>query len=192
MDVRYSAVPATKRTKSPMKILPRPMLLLKSAIVEQGPPAQALGWLAALVVLLLGLGGLAGCSGPREAPQRGVELTITGGPEMNGGNAARVRVYQLSGTTRFLNASVGDVWNSEQSPLEAEVVEITDSFLLYPNQTRPLEVMLENDTRYLGVAADLREPEQDRWRQVVSAEEIRGRDSVGVTIGRGGLVIELR
>lgn len=111
---------------------------------------------------------------------------------MNGGNAARVRVYQLSGTTRFLNASVGDVWNSEQSPLEAEVVEITDSFLLYPNQTRPLEVMLENDTRYLGVAADLREPEQDRWRQVVSAEEIRGRDSVGVTIGRGGLVIELR
>ena len=97
---------------------------------------------------------------------------------MNGGNAARVYVYELSGETNFRNTTLSTFWSSNEEALGNELVGAPHQRLLYPNETQTLEFEVGEETRYIGIAADLRNPDREQWRSVHSVEEVEGEEIV--------------
>jgi len=122
---------------------------------------------------------LIGCKGSMKA----MEMTVQGGPDMNnGGNAAVVRLYQLSGDSNFMRASLETFWRDDEETLGAELIAPKQEILLYPEQERAIDLNIGEETRYIGIAADLRAPDPVQWRKVFDAEELRGKQ-VTVTVG---------
>lgn len=118
---------------------------------------------------------------------RETDIVVLGGTSMNGGgNAAVVRVYQLSSDTKFQHASIEDFWKSDVDALGSELVGASQELIVYPKDTKTLDVKLDEATQYVGVAADLRSPDQDQWRVVLPVHEINGR-KVLVTVGENRL-----
>jgi type VI secretion system VasD/TssJ family lipoprotein len=112
-----------------------------------------------------------------------MELTVHGGADMNnGGNAAIVRIYQLSGDSNFMRTSLETFWRDDEESLGAELIAPKQEILLYPDQERAIDLNIGDETRYIGIAADLRAPDPAQWRRVFDAQELRGRD-VTVTVG---------
>lgn len=127
---------------------------------------------------------VAGCSGP-------LEMHLTGQADMNnGGNAAVVRVYQLSGDTNFLNTPLASFWRDDAQALGNEMVTPPQEVLLYPNQTKMLELELVEATQYVGMAADLRSPEREAWRALYPVDELEG-NTVQVSVAANQLQIDI-
>lgn len=118
-------------------------------------------------------------------------VVLQGGPELNaGGNAATVRVYQLTNDTNFLNTTIEAFWRDDAGALADELVS-SESFVLYPDQSETFELDLSDETRYVGVAVDLRQPDRDRWRAVYPVDDLAKRQVV-VTVGSDALSTEVR
>lgn len=125
-----------------------------------------------------------GCKG-------GLELTLAGEPDLNGGgNAAVVRVYQLSNDTNFRATPIESFWRDDRGVLGSEYVG-HQQVLLYPDQETTLPIEVDKQARFIGVAADLRQPNQDLWRQVYPVSELRG-NRVVVMVGSDQLTVEVR
>jgi type VI secretion system VasD/TssJ family lipoprotein len=132
----------------------------------------------ALLLVACGL-TLSGCKGGMKA----MEMTVRGATEMNnGGNAAVVRIYQLSGDSNFMRTTLESFWRNDEQALGAELIAPKQEILLYPDQERALDLNIGAETRYIGIAADLRAPDPTQWRKVFDAQELRGKKVV-VTIG---------
>jgi type VI secretion system VasD/TssJ family lipoprotein len=114
---------------------------------------------------------------------KAMEMTVQGGSDMNnGGNAAVVRLYQLSGDSNFMRASLETFWRDDEETLGGELIAPKQEILLYPEQERAIDLNIGAETRYIGIAADLRAPDPVQWRKVFAAEELRGKQ-VTVTVG---------
>lgn len=135
----------------------------------QAPPRRR--WQALLIVALL----LGGCSG-----SRALTLTVVGTPNLNstdeapGGNAAVVRIYQLSNDTNFRAVTLEAFWQDDKAALGSEVVS-SQQLLLYPNAVERLDIEPDEGVQFIGVAADLRRPDRERWRQVYALSELEGK-----------------
>lgn len=139
-------------------------------------------WGASFVLLFLSLFS-AGCGGP-------LEMALSGTSDLNsGGNAAVVRVYELSGTSNFRTTPLGRFWQDDQSALGDQYVD-HQQFLLYPNQVEQVSLDVNDETLYIGIAADLREPDQDQWRVLYPIDELKGKE-VSVSVGAHGLDVRL-
>lgn len=140
-----------------------------------------------LRIALLLAGGLVliGCKGSQQA----TEMSVIGESDMNnGGNAAVVRIYQLSGDSNFTRASLETFWRDDEQALGTELIGAKQEILLYPEQERAIDLNLSDQTRYLGIAADLRAPDPVQWRQIFNAQELLGKQ-VNVRVGTDRLTV---
>ena len=134
-------------------------------------------------VLLTTLLLLGGCSG-----SHALNMTVAGTPNLNsaegtsGGNAAIVRIYQLSDSTNFRAATLDAFWQADDEALGDELVD-SRQLLLYPGALEQFEIELAETTQFIGVAADLRRPVPDQWRVVHVLSDLRGK-RIRVEVGR--------
>ena len=143
-------------------------------------------YLALLTAVLL----MGGCSG-----SKALNMTVVGTPNLNstdetpGGNAAVVRIYQLSNDNKFRTVTLEAFWEDDRAALGNEMVS-RQQLQLYPDSFERLEIELEETTRFIGVAADLRRPDHERWREVYALSDLMGkritvevsRDRVAITV----------
>lgn len=134
-----------------------------------------------LVLALLALVS-AGCSGPLGLFSGPLEIAIQGTTDMNSGNAARVRIYELAGDTNFQNTPVASFWQSDRDALGDELVRPPREVLIYPGQDERVEFELAEGTQFIGVASDLRNPRRDGWRTVYPVSDVQGERMV-VNVG---------
>lgn len=115
---------------------------------------------------------------------------MTGQSDMNGGgNSAVVQVYELSGEGSFLDATFRAFWQDEGA-LSGVLVRSPRRETLYPNETKTFELELAENTQFVGVAANLRDPEQDAWRALYSVDEVGDQLSVTVHGNRISVAVE--
>lgn len=127
-----------------------------------------------VVFLLLGVLLWSGCSSS-------IEVIMSGTSDMNnGGNAARVRIYELSGENNFMNTPISAFWRDDEGALGSELVTSPRTETLYPDETKTIEIELADKTTFIGIAADLRNPEQEQWRAIYSVDEVG--DQVSITV----------
>lgn len=138
---------------------------------------------------------LTGCSRAPQVAQAPEEpplmMTVVGGEDLNGGgNAAVLRIYQLSGDANFRRAPVQQFWQNDDQALGAELVGTKREVLLFPGSSEVVELDLEDDTDFVAVAADLREPDSEGWRAIYPVDEVRG-SAVAVLVGDDRLYVRL-
>lgn len=119
-----------------------------------------------------------------------VDVTVTGAADMNGGNAASVVVYQLSNDTNFRRTPIEAFWRNDGDALGDELVGRKREILLYPDEERTIEIALEEKANFIGIAANLREPEPDQWRRIYPVEEVEGEHTV-IQVGANQLIVNV-
>lgn len=136
-----------------------------------------------VAIIILGLLVLGGCSRP-------LEFVVAGESDLNGGgNAARIHVFQLSSDALFESITVANFWNNPEQALGSEMIG-HDQILLYPEEVKPLTIEPEDGTRFIGIAANFREPDPNQWRQVYTLDELK-RKTVQVSVGSRQLLVTL-
>jgi len=106
---------------------------------------------------------------------------------MNGGNAARVVIYQLADDAAFRAASVDEFWQDDGSVLDDATVGRQRGLVLYPLEIRLIDVELEASTTFIAVAANLRYPEPGGWRHVFPVDDVTGK-TLRVRVSEGDVV----
>lgn len=144
----------------------------------------------AIVPLALSLLLWGGCSSSLNIFSGPLTMTITGQEDMNGGNAARVRVYELSGESSFRNTPLSTFWRDDEQALGSELVRPPHEVLLYPNENKTLEFEVAEGTKFIGVAANLRNPDRGQWRAIYSVEEIKDGD-VSIAVGADRIQVNI-
>lgn len=135
-----------------------------------------------IALALVAVSLFAGCGGPRP-----LAVSVVGTPQLNScsegatANVAVVHVYYLTGTSNFQDATRESFWRDDKAALGDELVR-SEQITLYPDQVQHLEIEPDESYQYIGVAADLRCPNEEQWRQVKSVEELRGKD-VSIEVG---------
>lgn len=110
-----------------------------------------------------------------------LEVMVSGNSDMNsGGNAAVVHIYQLSGEGNFTNTPLSSFWRDDEAALGGELVTTPQRITLYPNETKTIEFELAETTTFIGVAADLRNPDREQWRAIYSVDDVGDRVTVTV------------
>lgn len=118
-----------------------------------------------------------------------VNVHVLGQAEMNkGGNAAVVKLYQLTAEGNFKNTPLSAFWRDDEGALASELVTPPRKITVYPAHTKTISLAVEDNTTYLGVAANLRTPDRDKWRSLVPLKEMG--DRVSVTIDRNTVKVE--
>ncbi len=136
-----------------------------------------------MAIVALSLSVLVGCS-------RSMELMITGESDLNGGgNAARIHVFQLSNNALFESATVSAFWNSPEDALGSDMVDHAQ-ILLYPNESIPLQIELRKEAKYVAIAAKLRDPDPNQWRQIYPLSEVK-RKALHVSVGSRELLVSI-
>lgn len=115
-----------------------------------------------------------GCSGSLGLFSGPLEIAIRGTADMNGGNAARVRVYELGGDTNFINTPLSSFWQNDRDALGDELVTAPREVLIYPGEGKEMEFELADGTQFIGVAADLRNPDREGWRAIYPVTDVDG------------------
>ena len=162
-----------------------------TAFPEKGIPLFAL----LLSALLLGA-SLAGCrilrssgggSSGGECEDAKMTLSATGdlnsNPDEPSGpvSAAVVRVYQLANDANFRGATLESFWQDDRQALGGELVTSAEK-QLYPGAQETLDLQIREGVRFVGVAANLRHADRERWRKVYPAARMCG-EEVTVTVG---------
>jgi len=135
-----------------------------------------------LFLILLGLLVWSGCG-------RTFDVVVSGRPAMNGGgHAAVVKIYQLRAADAFRAAPLSSFWRDDTDALGAELVASPRTLTVYPDTFTVAEIEVADEATYLAVAANLRNPDRDRWRSLHALDEIG--DRVTVTVRRRRVAVE--
>lgn len=133
---------------------------------------------------------MAGCSKKPPAPPT-LTATIVGEADLNGGgNAAVVRLYPLAGDANFRRAPVQSFWQNDEAALGEELVSAKREVLLFPGTNEAVELPLDDRAQFVGIAADLRDPDPDHWRAIYPVDEVRGQN-VSIRVGERRLFVRL-
>jgi len=150
--------------------------------------------LTPVLSLLLIVPLLAACSRrPAEPPPPAPTVVdISGTSAMNaGGNAAIVRVYMLASDAAFRRTPIQDFWQDDSAALGTDLAGSKREILLYPGDQESFTITPGENVAFVGIAADLREPDPNGWRVIRPVDELRGRrmnvvvteDRLDVTLG---------
>lgn len=134
-----------------------------------------------LVVLVCALLLVSGCSSALNIFSGPLTVRLQGQEDMNGGNAARVHIFELAGETNFRTATVSKFWRDTKGTLGGELINAREE-LLYPNETKTVEFEVAEKTKFIGIAANLRNPDREQWRSIHPVEEVKG-EEIAVTVG---------
>ncbi len=137
------------------------------------------------IALALAL-ALAACAEPPPAPTT-VALTITGGPEMNGGAPARIRVYYLNSDANFIAADFFALYDEGEATLGQDLVTI-DEYLLAPGETLTDEKVFDAAVPHMGVVAGLRDIDRPGWKATQDLAP-RAPNAIGLTVTGEGVKV---
>lgn len=133
--------------------------------------------------LLLSLFLWTGCSSS-------LEVSVLGEPKMNsGGNAAVVKVYQLTADGNFMSTPLSAFWRDDTGALGNELVAPPRKLTVYPSASRSIEFKLAGNTKYIGIAANLRDPNREQWRSIHALKGMG--DRVSVTVGTNKVAVDV-
>jgi type VI secretion system VasD/TssJ family lipoprotein len=119
-----------------------------------------------------------------------LEVVVFGGPDMNdGGNAAVVKVYQLTGRSNFQSTPLSAFWRGDDEALGKELAAPPRKMTAYPSTTTTVEVDLTGSAQYVGIAANLRRPDREEWRSLHALDDMG--DEVAVTVERRRVTVEV-
>ena len=99
-------------------------------------------------------------------------MTLTASKDVNPDSSGRpspivVRVYQLRADAMFSSADFFALFNEEQKVLGVEMIT-HDEYVLVPGEQRPIDVIIGNETRLIGVIAAFRDIRNAQpWRVVI-------------------------
>lgn len=140
-----------------------------------------------VTVLVLAVGLIAGCGRGAERPPAPVYLNVSGSADMNsGGNAAIVRVYLLASDASFRRTNLEAFWQDDAAALGSDLVGPKREILLYPGESEEIELNMIPGVSYIGIAADLRNPDPNSWREIYPVAEL-GNRRLNITIGEDRL-----
>ncbi|MEP0548442.1 MAG: type VI secretion system lipoprotein TssJ [Rhodothermales bacterium] len=128
---------------------------------------------------------------PPPPPEPPLTVTVVGGSDLNGGgNAAVLRIYQLAGDANFQRAPVQAFWQSDEQVLGSELLGAKREVLLFPESTEIVRIVLDEKTQFLAIAADLRDPDPDHWREIYPVSDVRGK-AMAVVVGENRLFVRV-
>jgi type VI secretion system VasD/TssJ family lipoprotein len=120
-----------------------------------------------------------------------VRVTVSGTSNLNsGGNAAFVHVYELTSETNFRNAVLESFWQDPDAALGQERVE-SRQIRLNPGQDTTFVFNPAAQTLFVGVAANLRQPDREQWRQIYPVSGMLGKQ-LYVVIGETTVTASVR
>lgn len=120
---------------------------------------------------------LVACSSPPTLPKivftpppARLATAITATPQVNPDARKRpspvlVRVYELKADTAFNNADFMSLYQGDSATLAADIV-YREEFMLQPGETRKLDRLLDEKSRFVAVVAAYRDIEKARWRAI--------------------------
>ena len=113
-------------------------------------------------VSALALGGCAEPPPPPPPPTT-LQLSVTGGADMNGGNPAKVKVYYLRSTAKFNAADFFALFDQPEATLGPDLASV-DEYLLAPGKSVTDAKTFDAAPVAIGVVAAFREIGQPGWR----------------------------
>lgn len=157
---------------------------------SQGPRPQVWRRIPCVIVLILLTAGCAQLCPLGIGCEATAEIRVKGTPDMNAGQAATVALFQLSGEASFRRTPLEQFWRDEVGDFNGEVVERQPDLLLFPGETRQVRFPLRDDTRFVGIAANLRDPRTDAWKFLMPVRDLRDGQAL-VRIGANDLTVAL-
>lgn len=131
----------------------------------------------ALLLLTITIMTAGACRSTRLPTEQSIPLVVevSGANDLNGGgNAAFVHVFQLTDNAGFRTTQAESFWQAPEQVL-GDALRGANQVQLFPGANERLDLELNPDARFVGVAANLRDPDRDRWRAVLPASEVQGR-----------------
>lgn len=111
------------------------------------------------------------------------EVTINGTTRQNdGGSAADIYIYQLAGEDAFQNVQLNTFWLKGEEELATDLLKKEPLVKILPDETRVIRVKNIKGAKYLGIAADLRQPDARNWKDTIKLKRW-GKKKAIVTIG---------
>ncbi len=146
-----------------------------------------------LLLALPALLALGRCA-PAPPPPPVLTLTINGGADQNPdatGHAApvAVRVYQLSGTAKFMQSDVFALKDNEAKTLGQEEATASQEFLISPGDKKTVTVDLKPMVSSIGVAVLYRDIDQAQWRATAPAKP-NGPTTLTATVGKLAVTLQ--
>jgi len=128
---------------------------------------------------------------PVEAKIKAV-MTIAAGADANPDATGRpspvvVRVYQLKTDASFNGAEFFALFDDDQKVLGAELIS-RDEFVLTPAERRTIEVVVSDETRFVGAIAAYRDIRHSQWRALAAAAPRKG---LNIEVGRASVSLSL-
>ena len=107
----------------------------------------------------------------------------------NGGNACFVCVYQLRNAQNFEMTTIDSFWQEGIKIFESDLVEKVICDTLIPMDRVRIPFLVAEETNYIGVVADFRNPDREGWRQVYKIPSKRPKE-IRITVGTNSLIIQ--
>ncbi len=118
-------------------------------------------------------------------------VTLEATADLNkGGNACYVCIYQLRNDMDFKRTPVETFWAEGEKPFEADIVDKPVCETLIPGDEAYIDITIADETNYIGVAADFREPDQERWREVYTIPSKKPKE-IRIIVGANTVRIEV-
>ena len=108
-----------------------------------------------------------------DATARGLTLSSSEilNPDRNGKPLSLVvRLYQLSGKEKFEQATYQALLKGDHKVLEGELLSKSE-VTLHPNSREVMKIDPGKDALYIGIMALFREPQAQRWRQIIPVRD---------------------
>lgn len=128
---------------------------------------------------------------PVEAKVKAV-MTITAGADANPDATGRpspvvVRVYQLKTDALFNGAEFFPLFDDDQKVLGGELIS-RDEYVMTPAERRTIDVVVSDQTRFVGAIAAYRDIRNSQWRALAAAAP---RKAVNIDVGRARVTLSL-
>ena len=117
-------------------------------------------------------------------------IAIKGSTDQNsGGHPVVLHIYQLSSETNFIRAAVESFWQNDTQILGDDLVKPKIEILLAPGEIKQIKLELTDDMKFLGIAADFRNPDRNGWRKVYPLDSNRSKNIL-INVSSDRLIIE--
>jgi type VI secretion system protein VasD len=127
-------------------------------------------------------------SAPVEAKVKAA-MNIAAGADVNPDASGRpspvvLRIYQLKTDALFSSADYFALLGDDQMALGQELIS-RDEYTLVPSERRSVDVVVSNETRFVGAFAAFRDNRNAQWRALIPAP----RRGFAVSVERGRIVL---
>jgi type VI secretion system VasD/TssJ family lipoprotein len=117
-------------------------------------------------------------------------LAIKGSDDQNsGGHPVVIHIYQLSSDTNFNRAVVESFWQDDTNILGDDLVKPKIEILLAPGEIKRLKLKLSDEIKFIGIAADFRNPDKNGWRKVYPIDSNRAKNIL-INVASDRLIVE--